>query len=435
MNNRKIKRIAASTMALTLILSMINVSEGANKAKKAKLITKKITLSVGEKKSIVIKNKNKAAKYSFKSAKTKIAAVSKKGLVTGKKKGNTTITVTEIVKGKKKNMGKVNVTVNPKKASQTANPQQAIATETPAVIVADATQTPAASIKPELTPSPSPSAVPTKAPIEYPEDHDAPAGFDSEKDGVAYGTVNKISYFSTVTGKSRKANIILPADYTTEKKYPVLYLLHGIGGNEDEWLSGNPNQIVSNLVAEDQAKEMIIVIPNVRAGEDDAYHNDTAFSLEHYAKFDNFINDLRECLMPYMEDTYSVATGRENTAIAGLSMGGRESLYIGINMIESFGYIGAFSPGFGVFEYTNNGVHENGLFTKDTLTINDEQYKNSTVLMIINGISEGGHDSIGGQCDDALNDNGINHWYYTTEGGHDFKTWKNGLYNFAKLIF
>ena len=80
---------------------------------------------------------------------------------------------------------------------------------------------------------------------------------------------------------------------------------------------------------------MIIVIPNVRAGEDDAYHNDTAFSLEQYAKFDNFINDLRECLMPYMEDTYSVATGRENTAIAGLSMGGRESLYIDCITLQS----------------------------------------------------------------------------------------------------
>ena len=116
-------------------------------------------------------------------------------------------------------------------------------------------------------------------------------------------------------------------------------------------------------------------------------------------------------------------------------MGGRESLYIGINMIESFGYIGAFSPGYGVFEYEANGVHENGLFTKDTLTIADEKYKDSTVLMIINGISEGGHDSVGGACDDALTANGINHWYYTTEGAHDFKTWKNGLYNFAKLLF
>lgn len=113
---------------------------------------------------------------------------------------------------------------------------------------------------------------------------------------------------------------------------------------------------------------MIIVIPNIRAGADDSYPANNAFSLEHYAKFDNFINDLRECLMPYMEENYSIAAGRENTAICGLSMGGRESLYIGLNMLDTFGYIAALSPGYGVFGYTANGVTEEGLFTEDTFT-------------------------------------------------------------------
>ena len=72
--------------------------------------------------------------------------------------------------------------------------------------------------------------------------------------------------------------------------------------------------------------------------------------------------------MPYMEENYSIAAGRENTAICGLSMGGRESLYIGLNMLDTFGYIAALSPGYGVFGYTANGVTEEGLFTEDTFT-------------------------------------------------------------------
>ena len=138
--------------------------------------------------------------------------------------------------------------------------------------------------------------------------------------------------------------------------------------------------------------------------------------------------------MPYMEENYSIAAGRENTAICGLSMGGRESLYIGLNMLDTFGYIAALSPGYGVFGYTANGVTEEGLFTEDTFTV-PEEYRNNTLLMIVNGIDEGGENALGGTCSRVLKENGVNHWFYTTPGAHDFTTWKNGLYNFAKCIF
>ena len=231
----------------------------------------------------------------------------------------------------------------------------------------------------------------------------------------------------------RKANIILPANYTESKQYPVLYLLHGIGGDQNEWLKGaTPEIIVGNLTAKEQAKEMIIVIPNCRARANDSAT--TEFTLEHYAAFDNFINDLRDNLMPYVKDNYSIATGRKNTAIAGLSMGGRESLNIGLNMTDTFGYIGAFSPGYGVFAYSANGVSEPGLFTEETFRLPDE-YKNNTLLMINNGISEGGENAIGGTCHKVLEKNEIPHIFYVTEGGHDFQVWKHGLYNFALQIF
>lgn len=398
----------------------------AGAAQTAKPAVKKLDLKVGDKKTIKIKNKTKKAVYSFKSSNKKVAPVNKKGVVTAKKKGSAKITLSEKKKGavKVKKIGKVSVIVSPK----------TIATQSPAHTTAPAGPTSAATPTPTAPPAqPTPEPTPTATPIVYPDSHEAPEGFDTKQDGVTYGTVEKIQYFSSVTGKNRNANVILPPNYSEEHSYPVLYLFHGIGGNENEWLDGKPNEIVSNLVADGLAKEMIMVIPNIRAGADDSYPSNP-FSLEHYAMFDNFINDLRECLMPYIEDNYSIALGRENTAVCGLSMGGRESLYIGFHMLPSIGYIAALSPGYGVFAYEANGVAEKGLFTEETFTI-PENYRNNTFIMIVNGISEGGENALGGTCSRVLTDNGVNHWFYTTPGAHDFVTWKNGLYNFAKCIF
>ncbi len=409
--------------AATGITSDFQSAEAVQKAKPA---VNKLNLKVGEKKTIKIKKKSKKAVYSFKSSNKKVAPVNKKGVVTAKKQGSAKITLSEKKKGalKAKKIGKVNVFVSHKTT----------VSQSPAYTPSSASQTPATNLTPTATPAqPAPEPTPTATPIVYPDSHEAPQGFDEKQDGVKYGTVEKIQYFSSVTGKNRNANIILPPDYSEENSYPVLYLFHGIGGNENEWLEGKPNEIVSNLIAEGLAKEMIMVIPNIRAGANDSYPSNP-FSLEHYAMFDNFINDLRECLMPYMEDNYSIALGRENTAICGLSMGGRESLYIGFNMLPTIGYIAALSPGYGVFAYEANGVAEKGLFTEETFTI-PENYRNNTFIMIVNGISEGGENALGGTCSRVLTDNGVNHWFYTTPGAHDFVTWKNGLYNFAKCIF
>lgn len=276
-----------------------------------------------------------------------------------------------------------------------------------------------------------PEAEPTPTPI-GPKEFEVPGDYDKADENVTYGTKKTDTYYSTTTKKERKVNIILPPDYTEEKKYPVLYLLHGIGGDENEWMSGTPQYIIGNLVKRGLAKEMILVLPNCRARENDKAT--TEFTLEHYAAFDNFINDLRDNLMPYMKQNYSIAEGRENTAIAGLSMGGRESLNIGLNMPETFGYIAAFSPGYGVFAYEANGVAEKGLFTEETFRLPDE-YKDNTLLLINNGSNEGGENALGGTCHKVLTNNGIPHLFYVTAGGHEMKVWKHGLYNFATRIF
>lgn len=255
-----------------------------------------------------------------------------------------------------------------------------------------------------------------------------PEGFDDKRDGVVYGKMEYCTYPSQTTGTERKCFVILPVDYDESKTYPVLYLLHGIGGDHSEWLGGRPDVIIGNLVAEGQAKDMIVVIPNVRARANDTANPSDIYTPSHFAAFDNFINDLKNDLMPFIRSRYSIAQGPENTAIAGLSMGGRESLYIGLSMPETFGYIGAFTPAPGVLPYNV----EPGMFTPETLKAADGY----APFILINA---GDFDGVVGNWPETysntLTGNGTENIFYVTEGGHDFTVWRHGLYNFAKRIF
>lgn len=253
------------------------------------------------------------------------------------------------------------------------------------------------------------------------------SGYDQKQENVDYGTLEARSYYSTTCGKYRDCMVYLPAGYTPEKAYPVLYLLHGIGGNHLEWAGGKPDVIVGNLVAAGEAREMIIVTPNVKAFPS-GVSSANLYGPETFQAFDNFINDLREDLMPFIKENYSVLDGRENTAVAGLSMGGREALYIGLSMQDTFGFVGAFAPAPGVLPYFAEG----GLFTGDTFRL-DERY--DTFVLIVAGTT----DNVVGEWpktySDTLTKNGSAHVFYETQGGHDFFVWKNGLYHFARNIF
>ena len=271
------------------------------------------------------------------------------------------------------------------------------------------------------------------------DDFSTPTGFDTKKPGVEYGEIKTITYFSTTTESNRNATIILPPKFDENKKYPVLYLLHGIGGNEREWLGGNPNEIINNLVAEGKTKEMIVVIPNLRARHRSVERAPEMMSVETFREFDNFLNDMRDDLMPYIEQNYPVLSGRDNRAIAGLSMGGRSALHVGINLIDLFAYIGAFTPAVGVLPYTR----EAGLFTKETLTLpreysgNRENRRNTinTLIIITKGSTDGVVGNNPAEYSNVLKENEIEHIYTVTDGGHDFNVWKNNLYNFARRIF
>ena len=266
--------------------------------------------------------------------------------------------------------------------------------------------------------------------------YQAPDGFDRMHENISYGNITEIEYNSTTTESTRKCLVYTPPNYDPGKAYPVLYLLHGIGGTHTEWLGGTPNEILSNLIASGEARPMIVVIPNVRAAKDDTIPPEI-FTQPHFAAFDNFVNDLRDDLMPFISKNYPVSHKREETAVAGLSMGGREALFIGLSMPEAFGYIGAFSPAPGLLAMETQDpvkVYHPGQLTEAEMTLPDE-YKANTFILVCNGRQEEMFHDLAVLYCNALKKGGLDPVYFNTEGGHDFRVWKNGLYHFAKSIF
>ncbi|ORY78707.1 alpha/beta-hydrolase [Neocallimastix californiae] len=254
-----------------------------------------------------------------------------------------------------------------------------------------------------------------------------------KKEGVKYSKAEKITYYSKGTKVNRKMNVILPPDYTTEKKYPVLYYLHGIFNNEDGLLEDGMGtiEIYNNLVKEGKAKEMIIILPDTYAPAD-GVGVPPSFDPEHVAGYDNFINELINDIMPYVEKHYSVAKGRENTALAGFSMGGRNTLYIGFTHPELFGYLGAFSPAPGVFPI--EGEHE-GLMKPEELKVKDGK-EEPIVKMISVGTKDFVVTNNPETYHNALKDNNEEHIWFTVPGAmHDSDAVSAGYYNFIQYLW
>src|SRR5438046_3358165 len=171
----------------------------------------------------------------------------------------------------------------------------------------------------------------------------APQGFDSLRTDITHGKIDTISYSSKTVGTKRRAIIYTPPGYSTKKKYPVLYLLHGIGGDEKEWLNGGkPQLILDNLYADNKIEPMIVVMPNGRAMKDDRAVGNIFDSIKVQA-FATFEKDLLNDLIPFIEKKYPVLSDREHRAIAGLSMGGGQSLNFGLGNLDKFAWIGGFS--------------------------------------------------------------------------------------------
>jgi len=248
----------------------------------------------------------------------------------------------------------------------------------------------------------------------------APLGFDIVREGIPHGKIDTITYNSKTVGVKRRALIYTPPGYSKNKKYPVLYLLHGIGGDEKEWFNqGQPQVILDNLYAEKKVEPMIVVLPNGRAMKDDRATGDVYGKAAAFATFEQ---DLLKDLIPYVEKTYPVIKDSEHRAIAGLSMGGGQSLNFGLGNLDKFAWVGGFSS-------APNTKLPQELMPKP------QEAKAKLKLLWISCGDKDGLMSFSKRTHDYMKVNGVPHIFYVDHGYHDFKVWKNSLYMYSQLIF
>jgi enterochelin esterase-like enzyme len=149
---------------------------------------------------------------------------------------------------------------------------------------------------------------------------DPPDSIVAKREEIPHGKLEMIEYESKTVGTTRKLNVYTPPGYSTEQKYPVLYLLHGIGGDETEWQRfATPDRLFDNLLKDGKAVPMIVVMPNGRAQKNDRAGKNAFESAPAFAVFER---DLLDDVIPTIESRYSVQADREHRALAGLSMGG-----------------------------------------------------------------------------------------------------------------
>ena len=250
----------------------------------------------------------------------------------------------------------------------------------------------------------------------------APEGFDKETAGIERGTIVETEYQSKTVGTTRKVTIYLPPKYDKSKKYPVLYLLHGIGGDHKEWMQGVPNIIMDNLYAKGKAKPMIIVMPNGRALPNDKPEGNI-YGPEMVKGFEIFERDLIDDLIPFIQGKYSTYTDQAHRAIAGLSMGGGQSLNFGLGNLDKFAYVGGFSSA------------PNTKQPEQLIPDMAAMKKANKLLWMVCGSKDGlmfNSSRLKAFCD--KNEIPCTLIQYP-DGQHDFVVWKYGLYKFSQLIF
>jgi len=260
----------------------------------------------------------------------------------------------------------------------------------------------------------------TLGPDDKPAFPPVPEGFDKARDGIAHGKIEVVEYDSKSVGNKRKALVYTPPGYSADTKYPVLYLLHGIGGDEEEWRrGGHPEIILDNLIADKKAVPMIIVMPNGRAQPDDRPGPNAMATAPAFGKFDQ---DLLGSLIPFIQSKYSVKADRESRALAGLSMGGGQSLNFGLGNLDTFAWVGGFSSA------------PNTKPAAELVPDPDKATKQLKLLYVSCGnkdglirISQGVHA--------YLKEKNVPHIWHVDEHAHDFQHWKKALYSFSQLIF
>lgn len=242
---------------------------------------------------------------------------------------------------------------------------------------------------------------------------------------VPHGDIRIKMYYSGVTKSWRRLYVYTPPGYdaNTTIKYPVLYILHGGGEDERGWATqGKADLILDNLIAQKQAKPMLIVMPDANMPNANGMGEDGLKA---------FANEMKLAIIPFVEKTYRVDAQQKSRAMAGLSMGGINTLYTGLYNTDIFSYIGIFSSGWiapaqnalanAQYDYlAKNAAKVNANLRSLFITTGEKEdlaFKNSQIMLA------------------KLDELKIKHTNYDYRGGHTWPVWRHNLYKFAQVLF
>ncbi len=245
---------------------------------------------------------------------------------------------------------------------------------------------------------------------------------------VPHGTVAEVRYFSSELGKWRRMHVYTPPDYgLAQKRYPVFYLLHGAFDSDDSWSSvGRAADILDNLIAEGKAAPMIVAMPAGHQGP---------FTLGGGAgslNLDGFVREFDRDIRPYVEKHYTTRSGPKSTAIAGLSMGGAQTLEIAVRHLKDFGYVGVFSSG--VLGGTGADAID-AWGAQHAAQLDDKSARASLALV---WFATGKEDFLLPTTNATvamLEKHGLRPIFHGSGGGHVWSNWRDYLYEFAPQLF
>jgi enterochelin esterase-like enzyme len=255
-----------------------------------------------------------------------------------------------------------------------------------------------------------------------------PSSLSWEINDVPHGVIHHHFFKSGVVGDQRDYYVYTPPDYnpSAKKKYPVLYLLHGYSDDASGWTAvGRANVILDNLIAEQKAKRMIVVMTLGYGAPEMLTRGVGAFSHEELRQqnLEKYRQSLLTEVIPRIEKEYDVSKDRNSRAIAGLSMGGSESLFVGLTAADHFGWIGAFSTG---------GLNEN--FDQQFTEMKPHDVARLNLLWIACGTDDHLID-VNRRLRQWLTTKGVKHTDIETPGAHTWMVWRRNLTAFAPLLF
>ena len=252
---------------------------------------------------------------------------------------------------------------------------------------------------------------------------------------VPHGTVSRIWYDSPALGLERRMTVYTPVGYETSgKRYPVLYLLHGMGGDEEAWISlGRTAQILDNLIAQGKARPMIVVMPNGNASQEAAPGESSRGMVPPTMQLPKTMEGSYEQAFPeivkFIDKNYRTIKSKSGRAIAGLSMGGFHSLHISKQYPDMFNYIGLFSAAIMPNKEVSSQIYEN---MEGKLKVQFD--KNPALYWIAIGKTDFLYKA-NEEYRKLLDEKGYKYTYYESDEGHIWKNWRIYLTEFVPMLF